>query len=190
MAVTCSRSGVYQRLIANQTFRFIYEELQEVNKTILDYFSDKDLVIDNAIYSPIDPKTGKTRTTRQKLAWIYQALESKAMQQFCTLVVQQEALLTTHDCVYFKQKLSSSVVLDASVQLQDTFPFLRFEHEAIYPIAEDSYFAQLSSEAEQFELEHKQRMAEEEIAAQGYLLAKARSLSSATAAHSAFFPAP
>lgn len=43
----------YQRLIANQTFRFIYEELQAVNSTILDYFGDKDLVIDNATYSPI-----------------------------------------------------------------------------------------------------------------------------------------
>ena len=110
------------------------------------------------------------------------------MQQFCALVVQQEPLLTTHDCIYFKQKLPASVVADVSVQLQDTFPHLRFEHKAIHPIAEDSYFAQRISDADSLELEHKQHIVEEEIAAQGYLQAKALLLSSATAAHSWILP--
>lgn len=144
----------YQRLIANRTFRYIYDELQIVNQTILSYFSDNDLVMDGRHYSDIDAKTGKRRNSRQKLAWIYQALESKAMREFIAYA-QHEVLLTTHDCVYFKRKLPASVVVDATYLLQQTYPYLRFEHEAIYPIATDAYYAALHYETDEFERLHK-----------------------------------
>jgi hypothetical protein len=150
----------YQRLIANTTFRFIYDELQIVNHTILSYFDGTPLVIDGRHYSQIDAKTGKKRNSRQKLAWIYQALESKAMREFASYA-QQPVLLTTHDCIYFKQKLPASVVVDATHQLQQTYPYLRFEHEAIYPIATDQYYADLRVEADEFERQHHAFIADE-----------------------------
>lgn len=175
----------FRRLVENRTFGYIYEELQQINKTILSHFESNELVIDDRRYSDVDPKTGKKRNVRQKLAWIYQALESKAMQQFCDFA-QQPYLLTTHDCVYFKQKLPASVVLDATVQLQDTFPFLRFEHEAIYPIADAAQFAARFNEADHFEEQHKQHIADETKRAENYCASSSHWISSTTTAHSAF----
>jgi hypothetical protein len=156
----------FQRLVKNQTFAYIYEELQQVNKTIIAYFNTHELMIGDRTYQPVDPKTGKRRTERQKLAWIYQALESQAMLRFVDLA-EQEALLTTHDCVYFKQKLPASTLVDATYQLQQQYFYLRFEHAAIYPIAEDTYFTARFAEVEEFETLHRQHIANEErLAAQ------------------------
>ena len=175
----------FRRLVENRTFGYIYEELQQINTTIIEYFKTNELAIADRTYSTINPKTGRNRNARQKLAWIYQALESKAMQQFAEFA-KQEPLLTTHDCVYFKQKQPASVVVDATYQLQQTFPFLRFEHEAIYPIADDLHFAARFSEAERFERQHAQHIAEETKRAENYRATNSRWLSNATAAHSAF----
>lgn len=159
----------FQRLVQNQTFAYVYEELQQINRTILDYFRVNELVIGDLMYQDLDPRTGKRRTERQKLAWIYQALESTAMLQFCDLA-GQEPLLTTHDCLYFKQKLPASTVADATYLLQQTFPYLRFEHEAIYPIADDTQYAARVAEWEQFEAAHRQHMAQEEQRAYQHFL--------------------
>lgn len=171
----------FRRLVENKTFCYIYEELELINSTIIDYFKTNELVINNNTYSTINFKTGKKRTEKQKLAWIYQALEAKAMQQFEELA-KQESLLTTHDCIYFKQKLNASTIVDVTYQLQQTFPYLRFEYEAIYPISEDSYFEARFSEAESFELENRRLIAEQEAAAQIYCKAKDQWLANATAA--------
>ena len=179
----------FRRLVFNETFGDIYEELQQINTTIIEYFKTIELVIADRTYSTTDPKTGEKRNARQKLAWIYQALESMAMQQFAEFA-KQEPLLTTHDCVYFKQKLPASVVLDATVQLQQTFPFLRFEHEAIYPIADATQFAARFEEPTAFERQHAQHIAEETKFAQNYLTAKAEWLRSTTATYSALSSVP
>jgi hypothetical protein len=150
----------FHRLVANPTFRYIYDELQQINATIINHYKTCSITIGDLTYKPIDPKTGKRRTDKQKLAWIYQALESQAMRQFADLA-EQEPLLTTHDCIYFKHKLPASVAVDATYQLQHRYPYLRFEHEAIYPIAEDKYHAARFSAAEQYEREHKEFIAAE-----------------------------
>ena len=106
----------FRRLVFNETFGYIYEELQQINTTILSHYESNELVIADRTYSKINPKTGKKRNARQKLAWIYQALESMAMQQFAEFA-GQEPLLTTHDCVYFKQKLPASVIVDATLPI-------------------------------------------------------------------------
>lgn len=157
----------FQRLIANPTFRYIYEEFQTINATILAYFNTDDFKIGEYTYSAIDPKTGKKRNSRQKLAWIYQALESHAMLAFAELA-EQEPLLTTHDCLYFKQKLSSEKIKDISVQLQQQFPYLRFEHEVIYPISGDATYEARFSDADEFERKHRHRIADEEKKARWY----------------------
>lgn len=150
----------FHRLIANPTFRYIYEEFQAINTTILAYIESDDFEIGEYAYSAIDPKTGKKRNSRQKLAWIYQALESHAMEAFVELA-EQKPLLTTHDCLYFKHKLSSEKTVDITLQLQQQFPFLRFEHEAIYPIAGDAAYEARFAETEQFEREHREFIAAE-----------------------------
>jgi hypothetical protein len=161
----------FMRLVENRTFCYIYEELQVINQTILDYFKTNALVINNRSYSNIHDKTGKKRNDRQKLAWIYQALEFTAMVQFSELVedlAQQESLLTTHDCIYYKNKLSASVKVDATYLLNQKFPYLRFEEEEIVPIVEDAYFTARFAQTIQFEQAHKQRIEEQELLARNY----------------------
>lgn len=163
-------AATYERLIGNQSFMYIYENLQQINKTILHFMSDKDIVIGDAVYSDIDPnadeidedandkdKKKNLRTDLQKLAWIYQAYETQAREQLEQLS-GQKALLTTHDCIYFKQKLPTDTVLSITYQLQQTYQYLRFEHEAIYPIADDETYNSRFAEQIEFEREHKERM--------------------------------
>ena len=59
--------------------------------------------------------------------------------------------------------------MDASYLLNQKFPYLRFEEEEIVPIVEDAYFAARYAQANQFEQEHKQRIAAEELLARGYV---------------------
>lgn len=157
----------FQRLIANPTFRYIYEEFQAINATILSYFNTDNFEIGEYTYSAIDPKTGKKRNSRQKLAWIYQALESRAILTFAELAGQEE-LLTTHDCIYFKQKISSEKIKDISVKLQEQFPYLCFEHERIYPITGDDAYEARFAEIDQFEREHREFIAAETENARWY----------------------
>ena len=175
----------FKRLVFDTTFGYIYEELQQINKTIIEYFKTHDITTDYVTYSAIDPKTGRRRTAKQKLAWIYQSLEATAMMQFVEFA-KQAPLLTTHDCVYFKNRLPAHVVVDATYQLQQTFPYLRFEHEAIFPIADDAEFAARFSDTDRLEQEHKQRIADQTEAADIYCTTNAHWLSTATTAHSAF----
>lgn len=175
----------FKQLVNNQTFGYIYEELQAINATIIEHYKGNELEIGDVTYSETDPKTGKKRNDRQKLAWIYQALESMAMMQFADLA-QQEPLLTTHDCLYFKQKLPASVVVGVTEQLQQTFQFLRFEHEVIYPIADEVQFDARFAEADSFELQHQQRIAEQTKIGDIYCELKAQRLAHARTPHSTF----
>lgn len=157
----------FMRLVENRTFGDIYEALQVINKTILDYYKTNELVIDGRTYSSNNPKTGKKRNDRQKLAWIYQALEFKAMVQL-TEMIKQEPLLTTHDCIYYKKKLPVSVKQDATYLLNQQFPYLRFEEEEIVPIVTDEYFAARYADANKVQQEHLQRINEGELLAHNY----------------------
>ncbi len=150
----------FARLVANRTFKYIYDELQQINSTILAHYKTNELVIGDATYNEIDKHTGKRCTDKQKLAWIYQAHESQAMQMFAKLAKQDE-LLTAHDCIYFKQKLPASVCVDATYLLQQRFPYLRFEHEAIYPIANDVQYAARFADTDLIEQEHRNCIAAE-----------------------------
>ena len=160
----------FQQLLANDSFIDIYNALQRVNQTILAYFADDNIQNGDQKYSPIDPKTNKRRTNKQKLAWIYQALESVVMLAFVDYS-QQEPLLTTHDCIYYKQRLQQHTVDDIHYQMREAFPLLSFEHEAITPIAEDDFYQQRYAEADAFAREHREHIAREEKAAKEYFRA-------------------
>jgi len=169
----------YERLVANQAFTYIYEDFQQINATILQHYSDKELVINGFVYSNIDhnahklDKNGKRkkksdyRTNEQKLAWIYQACETLAREQFEQLS-GQKALLTTHDCIYFKQKLPASAILNITDELQQTFPYLRFEYEPIYPITDKQTYDSRFSEADEYERQHKALIAAKSIEHKDY----------------------
>jgi hypothetical protein len=179
----------FKQLVNNQAFGFIYEELQAINATIIEYFKVNELVLGDVTYSETDPRTGKKRNERQKLAWIYQALESMAMMQFAELA-QQEPLLTTHDCLYFKEELPASAVVDITVKLQETFRFLRFEHQAIYPIADEAQFDARFFDADNFEQMHLQHLAAEEASAeQNYVATDSRWSHSPKTTHNALLAA-
>ena len=175
----------FKQLVNNQIFGFIYEDLQAINATIIEYFKINELLLGDVTYCGTDPKTGKKRNDRQKLAWIYQALESMAMMQFADLA-QQDPLLTTHDCLYFKQKLPASVAVDVTLQLQQTFRYLRFEHQAIYPIADDKQFDARFADAISFEQEHQQRIAEQTEIGDIYCELKAQRLAHTKTPYSTF----
>ena len=163
----------YERLVSNQTFKFINEELGFINDTILQHYETDWLVIGDFTYNDVDPTTGKKRSDKQKLAWIYQALEAQATIQFCDLASSygKAELLTTHDCVYFKKRLTNEQVIDIQLKLRERFPYLRFEHEAIFPISTDEHFATYFADAKADEEEHKERMTQETEKAQGYVSA-------------------
>ncbi len=97
------------------------------------------------------------------------------MVQFVDLT-KQEPLLTTHDCVYFKNPLPASVIVDATILLQQTFPYLRFEEQEIVPIMEDDLFNARYADFDNYEKEHKQLIVEQEALAPAYIKLKAERL--------------
>lgn len=151
----------FARLVGNETFGFIYGELQQINATILQHFDGDDFEISGNAYNATHPKTGKKRNSRQKLAFVYQAMESSAMLRFAELA-EQEPLLTTHDCIYFKQKLSSEQVKDITLALQETFIYLRFEHEKTKIIVTQAYFDSRFADEIEAERKHKELIAQQE----------------------------
>jgi hypothetical protein len=166
----------YERLIANKEFTEIYEDLQQINATIIKHYSDKDLVINEFVYSNLDPNAHKVdrngkrkkksdyRTKEQKLAWIYQAWETYAREQF-ELLSGDKTLLTTHDCIYFKKKLSTEQVKNITIELQETFIHLRFEHEKIWPVTSSAEFENRFTDEIENEKRHKALIAQQEIVA-------------------------
>lgn len=158
----------FARLVRNQTFGFIYEELQQINNTILKHCDGDEFEICGQTYNAIHPKTGKKRNSKQKLAFIYQAMESSAMLQFGDLT-QQEVLLTTHDCIYLKSKLSAEQVKDITVKLQEEFMYLRFEHEEIWPITTQAHYDRRFAEDIEDERTHKTLIAQQEQAAENHV---------------------
>jgi len=127
----------FEKLISNTEFYNIKTQLEAVSETILksEHFSQDNFEWCNRTYSSIDTNTGVKRTKNQKLAWIYQATESYALGVFMA-AVDQEPLLPTHDCLYYKRKLSVEEIEQANFNLLKEFPLLSFEHEEIQPISE------------------------------------------------------
>lgn len=128
----------YNLLVGNTEFAMIATQLKAVSKTIDKAFPNTGFEFFGADYSPLDPHTGSRRTKNQKLAWIYQRMESEALRMFVDLADEQP-LLVAHDCAYFKSKLPASKTQDIAFQLSRQFELLRFEHEKVIPIyaAED-----------------------------------------------------
>lgn len=167
----------YQRLVANQEFMDIKTALDAVSKCILnsETFKSDSFTLNDYTYRNIKPKDGTKRNNSQKLAWIYQNLESHYLTQFTHAILKdaehpQHPALLTHDCVYFYKRLTNAQKLDAKVMLRAQCPLLTFEEEEITPIASKEYKANINSSSEEVIAlaTHHALIAEEERLAGGY----------------------
>jgi len=162
----------YAQLIANTEFMEIKNALDVVRDTVLtcDVFQSDAFKIGNQQYSAIDSKTEKKRSTNQKLAWIYQASERYALDIVISkLPHNYDMLLPVHDCIYVKQSLTSNVGHDLKFEMREIFPLLDFEQELVFPIHAAADHQLFNGVIAAEEAQHKKRMAEEEVAARGYV---------------------
>jgi hypothetical protein len=145
----------YKALIQDQEFMFIKQALDRVNKTIAEseHFKQDTFQWCNRTYLNVD-RDGDKRTTSQKLAWIYQTMERHALDIFLAHA-EQEPILTTHDCLYFKQKLPARVVNNVQTILGLEFPLLNFEHNHIIPIMTDEDYKIIADKQNSPITEHK-----------------------------------
>lgn len=163
--------------LMNQTeFKFIIEDLKRINDTVADKFGNTGDFI--GLLGKTYPckqadKSGRLRKKNQSqmLAWIYQNAEAALTADFIRIVQAHtglEPLMTVHDCVYYKQKVPLSTIIDAQVIMREDYQFVRIEHEGIYPIATDEHFNSHFNEDKQHEWEHGQRIQQEEHDACNY----------------------
>ena len=125
----------YDRLVVNLEFMQIKLNLDQVSKTIDKHFPSAGFDLCGTTYNPINPKDGKKRSRNQKLAWIYQCLESHALALFAhSIPSNYKKLLLVHDCIYLDKPLPAQHIADIKWKLDQAYPLLNFEHEAIIPI--------------------------------------------------------
>jgi hypothetical protein len=156
----------FDRLMANITFMEIYNEFHLINETILNsshLFGCGDLGF--RPYKEVNEK-GRKRSYRTLLAYIYQSLEAVAMQQFSALT-NQNPLLTTHDCIYLKTKLTATEIANITSKLQEDVPFqyLSFEYQSIFPITTREMYYGRYEEQREFERAHKEKKAKANLTA-------------------------
>lgn len=131
-------SEQYEALMANKQFKYIREAMERVRATIAEHFKSDDFEFLGRKYNPIDPKSdqAKKRTKNQKLAWIYQVMESEAITKFGSLATEAgyQPILFAHDCLYFKHKPSPDTINNIMYLLNKEYPLLRVEHQEVIPI--------------------------------------------------------
>ena len=161
----------YAVLTSTQEFMQISKALDDVRKTILDSeeYSGDVFTIGDYTYNATDPNTGKKRSVKQKLAWIYQACERKALNVLIANIPDEyDVLLPVHDCLYVRRNLPSDLVLDLKYFLQKEYALLDFEKQLVVPIhAAEDHGAHERLIDEQIAA-HKQRIADGERDAVGY----------------------
>ena len=163
----------YHKLICNSEFLSIKQQLDQVSNTIHknSAFSDKGFVFLGRTYTQLNPKDGKKRTKNQKLAWIYQCMESHALGLFVGMVPEQcNVKLMVHDCLYLKQSLPAQHLADIKWKLSQSYSLLNFEHDAIVPIHTDGFVCQAEHEIRNHQKEHELSIMQEGLAVtQGYV---------------------
>lgn len=157
----------YEALMANKIFRPIVRTMSRIRNVISVAFPDN-FTFKNRTYSPIDPNnSSKKRTKNQKLAWLYQAMESDAILLFAEMAIDAgyKPILFAHDCVYFKEKLPADLLTDIRFALQKNYQYLQFEYEIITPISEDGFKPQFEIDRLKEIEEHKRFIKAETLAA-------------------------
>lgn len=157
----------YNQLMSNPEFALIASQLDMITATIHAHTPNEGFVLRGKVYSPINPKDNRKRSKSQKLAWIYQVMESDALGLFMALIPPEYAvLLQVHDCIYLKHKLPSHHVADIKRQLMQQYPYLNFEHEYVIPIHANKDHGIRETQIDKRIASHKMDIAaQEEIAA-------------------------
>lgn len=130
----------YQMLLANQEFHFINQAFKLVRATILEAYSQDSFNFMGLTYTNVDPASDPLKPTKrtddQKMAWIYQAMESKAIAEFGAMAKSSgyEPLLFAHDCVYFEQRIAAGTLHSCETELRREFPLVQIDAEEIIPI--------------------------------------------------------
>lgn len=129
----------YSSLLANEHFCKLRDRMDEVRDIIVKHFDPAEPFLGFQYSEDVPGIPGKRRSKNQMLAWIYQRMESEALYKFVMLAreFKHDAILTAHDCVYFKAPLPADVQADIAVLLRNEFPLLRFEPELVIPIHAD-----------------------------------------------------
>lgn len=154
----------YHKLICNAEFSYIVRELEQVSATILDHVGNDDFELMGRTYSEINPKDNTKRTKNQKLAWIYQCLESDALKLLVSLIPKAyNVKLLVHDCVYTEQRLATQTLDDIAYGLRQKYPLLSFEGDEIKPIHAADFVNATDRKIDQIVDAHKVSIAVEQM---------------------------
>jgi hypothetical protein len=157
----------YHMLLCNTEFMLIKQQLDQITAVILKTLGTGDFELLGRTYTEIDPKHGTKRTKSQKLAWVYQCMESDALNTFVTLLPSSHpAKLLVHDCVYLDKRLPLHIQADIKLALQQRYALLNFEGEAIVPIHASNFIYRHDRVCNAFAHAHASHIAAEEVAAQ------------------------
>ena len=173
----------YQRLLAQQEFLYITQELEQINATILNYWGFQGAVEFNG-YTFTETETGPSgrqvkKSDNQRLAWIYQNLEAQLTRKFIEIIRERtglEPLTTVHDCIYYRQQIPASALVDVQVILRESLEYVRVEHTAIWPLTTAAGYSDRLSDQAQWEQEHQERIRQSELEARGYVSPVAQTL--------------
>lgn len=158
------KGNKYDLLVKHVEFMAIKKCFDKVTAVLLKHCKDDDFELCGKKYCNTD-KDGKNRNSRQKLAWIYQCLESAALGIFYEEVQKhREVKLLVHDCIYVDTQLNPDIAADIKYKLRQVFPYLDFEGDKIKPIQApiEVYSSETTKEALAFEQQHRAFIAAEE----------------------------
>jgi len=159
----------YQKLLCNAEFMGIKKQLDSVTKTIIDFMTEVDFDLHGMHYCTVNPKDGKKRNRNQKLAWLYQCMESHAMGLFLHAIPSDyKVKLMVHDCIYLDRPLTAHHVADIAYRLRQHYALLSFEGDAIVPIHASGYVGKHDRQVRQDEDAHMARIVAEELRALDY----------------------
>jgi hypothetical protein len=157
----------YHRLLCNEEFMRIRQQLDQVSDVILQSVGQGDFDWLGRTYTEVNPKDNTKRTKNQKLAWLYQCMESDAMALFEELIpATYKIKLLVHDAVYLDRPLSLPTLADIKWQLQNRYPLLNFEGDEIIPIHTDSFVSHRDREFERQLIEHRRNVAAAHVVAE------------------------
>lgn len=153
----------YHKLMCNWEFIAISNQLKQVSDVILNEVGKGDFEWLGRTYTEVNPKDGTKRSKNQKLAWLYQCMESDALATFIKMIPKgYKVKLLVHDCVYLDKRLSSQHMASIKSTLQQRYDLLNFDGDEIVPIHTSDFLGKREREIDQLERQHRACIAEQE----------------------------
>lgn len=156
----------YDRLLANHEFSLIKRQLDDAVSLIHKTYPDDTFELCGRTYTNV-VEDGTKLTKSQKMAWIFQCVESYCIEMF-TNCIEQAPILLVHDCAYYKNKVPLSQLQDAKYKIQQEYEYLTFDQEEIYPIQSQEDYVSPAEQEEARILAHNEQIYAEELKAKNY----------------------